>query len=210
MTAQTPCTHVLYLHGFRSSPQSIKAQLLGQRVQSHHPGVIWICPSLPASPRAAMDLLLAQVVDWPRDNMVVIGSSLGGFYARVLSHQLGCRSAMLNPAAHPARDLKRHIGEHTAWHNPNEQVFVQPGFVDELNALAATLPSVSSVDAGERQRHWAIVAQGDEVLDWREMQAFCAHATVRLITGSDHALSDFDQHIDALMGFLQLPARYQS
>ncbi len=48
------------------------------------------------------------------------------------------------------------------------------------------------------------VAQGDEVLDCREMQAFCAHATVRLLPGSDHALSDFEQHMGALVDFLNL------
>jgi uncharacterized protein len=199
-----PTTHLLYLHGFRSSPQSTKAQLLGQRVQSQHPGVHWWCPALPASPRAALELLVDGVADWPRERMVIVGSSLGGFYARVLSHRLGCRSALINPAAHPARDLQRHIGEHPAWHNPQQRVHFQPTFIDELREWEATLPSTGVVHAPDKQRHWAIVAQGDEVLDWREMQAFCAHATVRLLPGSDHALSDFEQHMGELMDFLNL------
>ena len=82
----------------------------------------------------------------------------------------------------------------------------QPSFIDELRAWEATLPQGGVVNDQERQRHWAIVAQGDEVLNWREMQAFCAHATVRLLPGSDHALSDFEQHMDALMDFLDLAA----
>jgi predicted esterase YcpF (UPF0227 family) len=48
------------------------------------------------------------------------------------------------------------------------------------------------------------VARGDEVLDWREMQAFCAGGQVRLLPGSDHAISDFDAHIDAVFDFLDL------
>ena len=201
-----PTTHLLYLHGFRSSPQSTKAQQLAHRVRSQHPGVHWWCPALPVSPRAAMSLLLDGVADWPREQMVVVGSSLGGFYARVLSHRLGCRSALINPAAHPARDLQRHIGEHPAWHDPKERVHFQPAFIDELREWEATLPPAGVVNDPERHRHWAIVAQGDEVLDWREMQAFCAHANVRLLPGSDHALSDFEQHMDALMDFLDLAA----
>lgn len=197
-------THLLYLHGFRSSPRSTKAQQLGQRVRTEHPAVHWWCPALPVSPQAAMDLLMQGVADWPLEQMVVVGSSLGGFYARVLSHRLGCPSALINPAAHPARDLQRHIGEHPAWHDPRERVHIQPAFIDELRLLEATLPPTGVVHDLERRRHWAIVAQGDEVLDWREMQAFCAHATVRLLAGSDHALSDFEQHMDALMGFLNL------
>lgn len=199
-----PTTHLLYLHGFRSSPQSTKAQQLGHRVRSQHPGVHWWCPALPVSPRAAMTLLLDGVADWPREQMVVVGSSLGGFYARVLSHRLGCRSALINPAAHPARDLQRHIGEHPAWHDPQERVHFQPAFIEELREWEATLPPAGVVNDPDRQRHWAIVAQGDEVLDWREMQAFCTHAHVRLLPGGDHALSDFEEHMGALMDFLNL------
>jgi predicted esterase YcpF (UPF0227 family) len=199
-----PTTHLLYLHGFRSSPQSTKAQQLGHRVRSQHPGVHWWCPALPVSPRAAMALLQDGVADWPREQMVVVGSSLGGFYARVLSHRLGCRSALINPAAHPARDLQRQIGEHPAWHDPLERMHFEPAFIDELREWEDTLPQAVAVSDGERQRHWAVVAQGDEVLDWREMQAFCAHAQVRLLPGSDHALSDFEDHMDALMDFLNL------
>jgi predicted esterase YcpF (UPF0227 family) len=200
-------THLLYLHGFRSSPQSTKAQQLGHRVRTQHPGVHWWCPALPVSPRAAMDLLLDGVADWPREQMVVVGSSLGGFYARVMSHRLGCRSALINPAAHPARDLQRHIGEHPAWHDPQERVHFQAVFIDELREWEATLPPAGAVKDPERQRHWAIVAQGDEVLDWREMQAFCAHTNLQLLSGGDHALSDFEQHMDDLVDFLNLAPR---
>jgi predicted esterase YcpF (UPF0227 family) len=83
-------------------------------------------------------------------------------------------------------------------------VHFEPAFIDELREWEDTLPQAGVVSDGERQRHWAIVAQGDEVLDWREMQAFCAHAQVRLLSGSDHALSDFEDHMDTLMGFLNL------
>jgi len=204
MTAVPATTHVLYLHGFRSSPHSTKARLVGQRVQTQHPQVHWWCPALPASPKAAMAQIQAEVADWPRETSVVIGSSLGGFYARVLAEQAGWRSVLLNPAVHPDRDLQRHIGEHPAWHYPRERVFFQAEFIDELKAMADLLPPPTHTKGDQRLRHWAIVAQGDEVLDWQEMVGFCAHATVRLLPGSDHALSDFEDHIDDLFAFLNL------
>ena len=49
-----PTTHLLYLHGFRSSPQSSKARLVAEYVRQHHPQVVWLCPQLPPSPAAAM------------------------------------------------------------------------------------------------------------------------------------------------------------
>jgi len=79
--AAAPLTHLLYLHGFRSSPQSAKARTMAAHVARHHPGVSWWCPQLPPSPREAMALALQGIAAWPRDAMGVVGSSLGGFDA---------------------------------------------------------------------------------------------------------------------------------
>ena len=37
-------THLLYLHGFRSSPQSAKARLMATYVAQHHPAVVGQTP----------------------------------------------------------------------------------------------------------------------------------------------------------------------
>lgn len=206
MTAATrpPTTHLLYLHGFRSSPQSAKARRVAARVAAQHPDVVWWCPQLPPSPAEAMRLLMAGTADWPSTRMAVIGSSLGGFYARAVALQKACRVALLNPAVFPERDLARYIGEQTAWHDPEERFFFQPGFVDELIEQQALIQRLANLRHTTPDQLWAIVAKGDEVLDWREMQAFCEGGTVRLLPEGDHAISDFDEHIDALLTFLQL------
>ena len=144
------------------------------------------------------------VADWPRCSMAVVGSSLGGFYARWLAWQTGCRAALLNPAPFPERDLARHIGEHSAWHDPAQRFFFQPAFVGELEELADGLRQRLAVIPTHPQNLYAIVCQGDEVLDWREMRDFCAGGDVQLVPGGDHAISDFDAHIDALFRFLNL------
>lgn len=194
-------THLLYLHGFRSSPRSVKACLVGERVKTRHPAVTWWCPQLPPSPAAAMAMVTEGVGAWPTGQMVVMGSSLGGFYARWLSLRLGCAAVLLNPAVHPARDLARYIGEQTAWHEPAQRFFFEPAFVDELQALEEDIRRGLDRPA---PRQMAIIAQGDEVLDWREMQAFCSSGEIRLLPGSDHAISDFPEHMDAVFGFLDL------
>ncbi|MBX9610909.1 MAG: esterase [Burkholderiales bacterium] len=192
-----PTTHLLYLHGFRSSPQSTKARQFAARVAAQHSGVTWWCPQLPPSPREAVALLMRGIADWPRDAMAVVGSSLGGFYATVVAAQAGCRAVVLNPAVHPARDLAPWVGEHSAWHDPAERFVFRPEYVDELRALEAAAPAVP-------QHTFAVIAKGDELLDWREMTARYPGAHIRLLEGSDHALSDFDQHIDAVFAFLDL------
>ncbi len=190
-------THLLYLHGFRSSPQSAKAQKVAARVRERYPDVTWWCPQLPPSPREAMALVMQGIASWPKASMAVIGSSLGGFYATWVAQQTGCRAVLLNPAVFPARDLAAHIGEQTSYHDPQDHFFFQSAFIDELRTL----------DAGpltEPTRFFAMIAKGDEVLDWREMIARYAGARQRVLAHGDHALSDFDDHIDETLGFLGL------
>lgn len=202
----SPITHLLYLHGFRSSPLSMKATKVGQRVQSEHPEVVWWCPQLPPSPKEAMASLMDGTKAWPRQSTAVVGSSLGGFYARWFALQTGCRAALLNPAVFPARDLARHIGEQTTWQNPAERFFFQSGYIDELKTLEADIHRLAPIQPPSRldAMQFALIAKGDEVLDWREMLVFSAGGAIRLIEGSDHAISDFDDHIDTLFAFLNL------
>ncbi|HEY2927681.1 YqiA/YcfP family alpha/beta fold hydrolase [Piscinibacter sp.] len=189
-------THLLYLHGFRSSPQSTKARRLAAWVQQHRSDLTWWCPQLSASPKQAIEAIARGTSMWPRERMAVIGSSLGGFYATVLAERTGCRAVLLNPAIDPARDLAASVGETTAWHS-DERFFFRPEFVDELRALAP--PTIT-----QPERYCAIIAKGDEVLDWREMSSRYAGCRIKLLEAGDHALSDFDDHLPDVLGFLGL------
>ena len=195
-----PPTHLLYLHGFRSSPRSFKAQRLHAWLQAHRPGVHWWCPQLPPSPREAMALVMQGVAGWPHDRMAVLGSSLGGFYATWVAERLGCPAVLLNPAVDPARDLAAYIGEQTAFHTPEERFFFRAGYVDELQALQAG-------PIKQPQRYLLVAAKGDEVLDWREMVPRYPGVPLRLLDGGDHALSDFDDHLPLIIDFLSLTPR---
>lgn len=195
-----PPSHLLYLHGFRSSPGSAKAQRVAAevaRLQDAGHSLVWCCPQLPPSPAAAKALIDSLTHDWPSDRMAVIGSSLGGFYATVLAEQRGCRAVVLNPAVDPADTLADQIGEQTAWHDPALRFEFTAAHVEELRAMRPRL-------LRDPARYLAVIAKGDEVLDWRDMTARYAGARIKLLEGGDHALSDFDDHLPDLLGFLGL------
>ncbi len=193
-------THLLYLHGFRSSPRSNKAQHMARCVDALRAGGLdlrWACPQLPPSPREAASLVAELTADWPTTTMAVIGSSLGGFYATVLAEARGCRAVVINPVVHAARDLARHIGEQTSFQDPQDRFFFRPEYVEELRDLQPAA-------LAHPERYFALIAQGDEVLDWREMAQRYQGATLKVLEGSDHAVSDFAQHLPEVLGFLGL------
>jgi predicted esterase YcpF (UPF0227 family) len=142
-------------------------------------------------------LIEGGTADWPAARMAVVGSSLGGYYATWLAQRRGCKAVVLNPAINPARGLAAHVGEHGMWHDPAQRFVFRPEYIGELRALQTGA-------LASPQNFYAVIAKGDELLDWREMTARYAGASIRLLEGSDHGLSDFDQHLDAVLDFLQL------
>ncbi len=187
---------ILYLHGFRSSPRSTKARQLEQRLVERGLAGAYRCPQLPVSPRAAAEVVESIATAPDAEPLAVVGSSLGGYYATWLAERVDCRTVLLNPAIRPDRDLAAHLGTQPVYHS-DETVEVTREHLDELVALRAgpiTRPA----------RYLLVAATGDEVLDWREMVARYPGARHRVIDGSDHGLSDFDRHVDAVIDFALL------
>jgi predicted esterase YcpF (UPF0227 family) len=193
-TSQTmaPVGHVLYLHGFRSSPRSFKARVVQERMTRAGRAGDLICPQLPASPRAAMELVQG-LVGRHGDDLAIIGSSLGGFYATWLAERFKCRAVLINPAVDPLSRLEEHVGVTTAWHSDAPFEFRQE-YIDELAALKVariTMP----------ERYFLLAATGDEVLDYREMVAHYGGARQHVIQGSDHAIPEFADYVDEVLAF---------
>lgn len=203
---------ILYLHGFRSSPQSFKAQLLSQAFADKGVADQWFCPQLPASPAATLklcnQLIEKNLLDrglQPAQELVVIGSSLGGYYAACLAEQWQCRAIVLNPVVNAARDLATQVGKHSRFHSDEPFEFL-PEHVDELAAMAPQRPR-------NPNRYFLLAATGDELLDWREMADWYANSHGFIIQGSDHGLSDFETWLPDVVQFAlqpQLPAFFRS
>ena len=188
---------ILYLHGFRSSPMSFKARVIGERMAALGRAAEYACPQLPASPRLAVELAEELIAANP-EGVTLVGSSLGGYYATWLAEKFGCRAVLLNPAVKPPRDLEKYVGVTTAYHSDASLEFKRE-YIEELKALA--------VDRITRpERYFLMAAKGDEVLDWREMTAHYPGARQHVIEGSDHGISEFAQYVDEVLAFCGITA----
>ncbi|CAG9178605.1 YqiA/YcfP family alpha/beta fold hydrolase [Cupriavidus pampae] len=187
---------LLYLHGFRSSPQSFKARLVQDRMRAWGVGKAYACPMLDVSPAAAIARAEAAIAGARAAgdvDIAIVGSSLGGFYARWLGERHGCRTVLLNPAIHPWTDLEKYLGDQPLWHGGGS-VRVERHHLQELLDLR--------VDAiTDPARYYLMAATGDEVLDYREMVAAYPGAHLRVIEGSDHGISEFADYVDDVLAF---------
>lgn len=187
---------ILYLHGFRSSPLSMKARLVSERLQGL--GVDYLCPQLPASPKEAIALALSLLESTPSDQISLIGSSLGGYYATFLAEHLGCRAALLNPAIHPLQDLEQHVGVGTQFHSDHPFDFKRE-YIAELSAIAVE-------HITQPQRYFLLAASGDEVLDYQAMVAHYPGAQQHVIDGSDHGIAEFADYLPDVLAFCGVTA----
>lgn len=194
---------IIYLHGFRSAPTSTKARLLHTRLQQQGLGDRLWCEQLAVSPRQAIDQVEAAIA--AQDGKpVLIGSSLGGYYATYLAEKHDLRAILINPATYADRTLQPWIGTHTNLYTGETFAFTGR-HIEELKALAV-------LTLRQPSRFWLIVETGDEVLDYREAVSRYAGARQTVIEGGDHGLQSFPRLLDEILsqaGLASQPAGQQ-
>ncbi len=185
---------LLYMHGFRSSPQSQKAQIIKELCSEA--GIEFAAPDLNMPPAAAAEKLSGTFAELSRahDKVALAGSSLGGFYCAWLAQQTAARAALLNPAVHPWEVVKNYLGEQTIY-GTTRTIFVTPEYAAQLQALQT--PSFT-----HPERVFLVLATGDEVLDWNEAAALYNQSPSMVINGGDHGLSGFAEQAPVVMNFL--------
>lgn len=186
---------IFYLHGFRSSPSSIKAQQLLRRMQQLGIGDRLWCPQLPVSPRAAMAWVENRIASCAQPP-ILVGSSLGGFYATHLAERHALKAVLINPVVAAQRSLSEFQGVHANLYTGETFEFTAH-HVDELREL--DVPRLT-----RPERYLLIVGSADELLDHREALAKYAGARQIVVEGGDHGLIEFERYVDEVLRFAGL------
>lgn len=191
---------LIYLHGYNSSSQSFKAQATKDFIQDFCSSVDCIVPQLPFSPVLAQQKIQNVLDQLPssnhRENTLVIGSSLGGFYANYWAERLGCKSVMVNPVVHPYRLLKNYIGRQKNDFTGEEYTLTEQ-HMEQLEAIR--------VDAMIKpELRMVLLQSGDETLDFLEASDYYSACKLVVENGGDHAFIGYDHWLPAIAEFLNL------
>ena len=186
---------IVYLHGFNSSPQSHKAQLMGRYMVGQALGERYACPALP--PLASDAIAIAEAIVERHRNQPIcfVGSSLGGFYATYLAEKHAARAVLINPAIEPQVGLRAYLGEQKNLHS---------GEPYELTETHLRGWQRLYVDTLTPARYLLIVETGDEVLDYRAAVKRYTGAEQIVIQGGDHSLQSFPDHLPRILQFAGL------
>jgi hypothetical protein len=186
--------NILYIHGFNSSPQSLKAQQTQQYLGTHYPDVKFYCPQIESSPKAAIKQLI-QILNKNEGDWHLMGSSLGGYFSTYLSEKYQLPAAIINPAVKPFELLNDYLGEQI---NPytNEVYNVSHQYIDDLKAIEKTEIT--------KKNYLVMVQTGDEVLDYQ--QAVNKYQQCQLIVqqGGDHSFVNYPELLPQIAQFFKL------
>jgi predicted esterase YcpF (UPF0227 family) len=188
---------LLYIHGFNSSPQSHKAQLIKAYCEQYRPDIKLVTPQLPCFPEDAKQLLISLVERYQSHYRIgLVGSSLGGYLSIWLNSQYGYRAVLVNPAVKPYQLLQDYLGEQT---NPytQEKYRLEASHIDQLKQLDVA-------EIGQPSDFWLLQQQGDEVLDYRQAveKLYLAKQTVE--AEGDHSFVGFERFPAQIVKFLKL------
>ncbi|SMC29745.1 hypothetical protein SAMN02745857_04085 [Andreprevotia lacus DSM 23236] len=186
--------HLIYLHGFLSSPFSQKAQDTAVWMAEQQLADYLHCPQLPMEPLACGELIRHEVEKLRGEKLCFIGSSLGGYFATWAVEEFGGKAVLINPAVRPYEELANHIGPQRNYQT-GELYQIDLSFADTLR-LYERVPT-------DLSRYWLLTQTGDEVLDYRHAVAKFAGSRQDVEEGGDHGFQNFARWLPAIWAFAQ-------
>ncbi|MCP5076941.1 MAG: hypothetical protein GY951_02640 [Psychromonas sp.] len=185
---------LLSLHGFHSSPQSLKAQQLAEYIATHHPETTFICPQLPCLPEQMWQLIESIFEKHESDDIGVVGSSLGGYLATKVSEVYNSNVVLVNPAVTPYLLLQIYAGKQIHPYTGKEY------FIDENYMKQLKLLDIKSITTPTNS--WVLLQQGDEVLDYQHATNKYQGCKITCELGGDHSFVGFERFIPDIIKFL--------
>lgn len=187
--------HLVYFHGFLSSPQSVKAQQTLAFVKQHFPSLNIYTPQLPGDIARAVHMVDCLMKTLPKRKVGFIGSSMGGYLATYFCEKYGGKAVLVNPAVRPFELLADYIGYHT---NPNtgEKFSIHQGHIKHLKALDINCLS-------KPEAYKVLLQTGDETLDYKDAVQKYLGANMFIENGGDHSFVGYHKHLADIFKYLQ-------
>jgi len=182
---------IIYIHGFASSAYSNKAQILKKEFSEHSHNII--APSLSHIPTLAIETLKELIEAFSiYEEVYLIGSSLGGYYALYLSHLYNIPAVLINPALQPEFTLKKYIPSTTNYYDGSEFEYRQ-SHIESLQKYRVEESSTSNI--------FLMLQKGDEVIDYTIALKKLNGVKTVVEEGGDHSFRGVERYTQDIEEF---------
>lgn len=189
----SPSKFLLYLHGFNSSPLSFKARKTFDFWVGKGEGASIAVPELPYSPQEAMTIA-CEIIERQELPVVLIGSSLGGYYATHLAERYDLRAVLVNPAVNPVALWQDHLGENTNYYSGRRYI-ITPEHVEQL-------AKIDTPDLHYPKNYLLLAQTGDETLDYRLAVDKYKSSMSIIHEGGNHSFVGYEDLLPQIYQFL--------
>ncbi len=181
---------VIYIHGFGSSGQANKAKLFREYFKSQNQR--FIAPSLSYVPNLTISTL-EELINSYYEDIYLIGSSLGGYYATYLSlNEKVKKVVLINPAVMPTNTLQKSLGDAINFYDNSTYNWCKEhlGMLNTYNTKDIN-----------KNKFMILLQKGDEVLNYKDALDKYDGANIVLEDGGDHGFKDIHDHFDSINKF---------
>ncbi len=181
---------IIFIHGFGSSGFSFKADRIREYFQDRES---LLAPSLSYVPKLAIQTL-EEIIEYglTRERVCLIGSSLGGYYARYLSDKYDIKAVLVNPALNADIRLSQESGMATNYYDLTKFEW-SSSHIEQLKAL--------KIEKSNEKNLMLMLQKGDEVIDHREALEMLPNAKLILEDGGDHSFLGFKEYLKEIEEF---------
>jgi len=175
---------LIYIHGFGSCGKGNKYNILKNL------NIPIIAPNLPPSPKEAINTLEAIIK--PQD--ILIGSSLGGYYAIYLAEKYFLKTILINPSLKPYKTLKNYTGLQFRFCD-NKPFYWKKEYLKELKKFK-TKP--------RRAKYLVLLQSNDEVLNYKKtLKKFKNRTNAKVIVeyGGNHRFENLNNYLYLIKNF---------
>ena len=182
---------ILFIHGFASCGLGQKSRCL----INHFGQDQVLAPDLPFRPDEAITLLRALTEQHPVD--LLVGSSLGGYYATWLNREQPIPTVLVNPAVRPVELLTGYLGPHTRWCDGAAFEFTE--------ADAVQLSAMYRPELRRDERYLVLLQTGDEVLDYHQAVDYYRDHPLIIEQGGNHRFENLADYLPRIAAFRRHP-----
>ncbi|HCH27620.1 MULTISPECIES: YqiA/YcfP family alpha/beta fold hydrolase [Psychrobacter] len=207
--------NIIYIHGLDSDANSIKGSLLEEYCRQYDPDIKVLRPDLNKTPDQVFDQMLSLIDSVASknshdQNTVLVGSSLGGYFATLLSNHTGCPALLLNPSIQPHQTLQRfkhstETEDDGAKDEASKVLYTTLGGWRITNADLRWFACHQLSSLNYPKKVVALIKEGDELLNSSLSANFYREqgATVNMQKGGDHRFSDFKTQLPKVIEVIQ-------
>ena len=178
---------LLYIHGFASSANSNKAKILKKEFDD------FVSIDLDSRPQKAIKQL-RDVIENSNEEVSILGSSLGGYYALYLNSIYNIKTILINPSIKPYITLNKYRNRYIRHFTKNSGFFCDKRLIDDLNLFRAKVIYEKKI--------LLMVQKGDKELDYREALRLLPNSKKVVEENGNHKFENFENKIGEIREFI--------